>query len=359
MEVSMSTETLGIQYKRIEPALVCFRRFNLKDRAEIRVVIQELASIIPGPIIDGPPYSILQYFSSFPEGYEAEIGFPVKRPFEHDQIHCKTAREMEVLAIRHGGPPETLRDTKLKLHQFAADHALISDEFTRETYPEWENPQGVIEAQFVIHNWNARFASNLERVLEKEKCDQVMQGIEGIGLETTPADRFQWVKGAVERLEGLADEFQRYDVVSSCAHVYPPGQLEKLRKVFVEARTKLADPLEAVDAVLAFMASDPGWGEKGAYREGHMLYHAKNPADPEGYASAKTADEKRAAYCFCPVIRARLNEGMPATYCFCGSGWYRQQWETATGMPVQVQVLSSVLKGDDACRFAVRLADDI
>jgi len=266
---------------------------------------------------------------------------------------------MEVLAIRHTGPPETLRETKLKLQKFTSEHALISDEFTREVYPDWDKPGGAIEAQFVIHNWIGRFAGNLERVLGKEKCAQVMKGAENIDLDVTPAERFEWTKSAIERLDGLADDFQRYDVVSSCAHIFPPGQLEKLRQVFVEAYANLADPLKAADAVLAFMASDPGWGEKKAHREGHRIYHTKNPADPEGYASAKTAAEKRAAYCFCSIIRSRLEAGMPVTYCYCGAGWFRQQWETATGRPVRVEVISSVLKGDDDCSFIVHLPDEL
>jgi predicted hydrocarbon binding protein len=50
---------------------------------------------------------------------------------------------------------------------------------------------------------------------------------------------------------------------------------------------------------------------------------------------------------------------MPVTYCLCGAGWYRQQWEAATGKPVRVGVARSLLKGDDRCTFSVRLADDI
>ncbi|MBN2257079.1 MAG: hypothetical protein JW704_04560, partial [Anaerolineaceae bacterium] len=163
----------------------------------------------------------------------------------------------------------------------------------------------------------------------------------------------------ITRLEDLADKAERYDVVSSCAHVFPPGQLEKLRQAFQAARKKSTDPMAAVDAVLAFMAGDPGWGEKGAYREGSIIYHTKNPCDPEGYAKAATDAEKRAAACFCPVIRAKLDQGMPVTYCLCGAGWFRQQWEAATGKPVRVGVARSLLKGDDCCTFSVRLADDI
>jgi effector-binding domain-containing protein len=359
MEVSMSIGATGIQYQKIEPQLVCYRRFNLKERAEIAVAIRELAKVIPAELIAGAPYCILQYFSSYSEGFEAEVGFPIKTPFDHDQYKTKMSLPMEVLSIRHEGPAETLRETKLKLREFTTGHALISDEFTREVYPDWENADGAIEVQFVIHDWNGLFARNLERVLGKEKGDRVLLDVENIGLETMPAERFEWAKGAVERLDKLANEFERYDVVSACAHIFPPGQLEKLRRVYTEARDKLTDPLEAVDAVLAFMASDPGWGEKGAHREGRKLFHSKNPFDPEAYEQAKTAEEKRAAYCFCPIIRARLDEGMPVTYCYCGAGWYRQQWETATGKPVRVEVIRSVLKGDDLCSFVVHLADEL
>ena len=90
---------------------------------------------------------------------------------------------MEVLSILHAGPPDTLRETKLILQKYTGEHALISDEFTREVYPDWDKPGGAIEAQFVIHNWNARFARNLERVLGKENSNQIMQGVEAIGLE--------------------------------------------------------------------------------------------------------------------------------------------------------------------------------
>jgi len=51
---------------------------------------------------------------------------------------------------------------------------------------------------------------------------------------------------------------------------------------------------------------------------------------------------------------------MPLTYCYCGAGWFRQQWETATGRPVaMVEVVRSALKGDLVCEFATHLAEDL
>ena len=69
---------LGISHKRIEPHLVAFFTFNLKDRKEILAAIQELVNEIPTELIAGDPYCQIQYISSYPEGYEAEVGFPVK-----------------------------------------------------------------------------------------------------------------------------------------------------------------------------------------------------------------------------------------------------------------------------------------
>jgi hypothetical protein len=355
----MVMRDLGITYKRLGPQLVAFLRFNLKDREEILAAIQELINALPTELIAGNPYCQIQYFSSYPEGYETEVGFPITSDFKSGRIQSKTSLPMEVLSMQHQGPQDTLRETKLILNRFTREHALISDEFTREVYPDWQNPLGEIEVQFVIHNWNSLLDSHLERVLGREKRARVLEGKSSINLESGADERFTWAKDAIVRLEGLADKAQRYDVVSSCAHVFPPGQLEKLRKVFQDTREKTGQPLEAVDAVLAFMVTDPGWGEKGAYREGSIIYHTKNPCDPEGHTKAVTDAEKRAAYCFCPVIRTKLEQGMPVTYCLCGAGWYRQQWEAATGKPVRVGVARSLLKGDDRCTFSVRLADDI
>jgi effector-binding domain-containing protein len=355
----MSMKDLGISHKQVEARRVAYIRFNLKERTDIQTKLQELAQGVPAEAIDGAPYVHIQYFSSYTEGYEAEIGFPVKQAVEIGRVKSKLLPAMEVLSITHQGPPETLRGTKLKLHQFTSQHALISDEFACEVYPDWKNPQGPVEVQFVIHNWTEILARNLERVTGPDGPASVMGGVEALDMESSPAGRFEWAKAAMGRLDKLADEHQKYDAVSGCAHVYPLGQLDKLKAVYEEARRQSADPLEAVDAVSAFMDADPGWNERERYRVGHVIYHTKNPADPQGYAEAQTNAEKRAAYCFCPVIRARLDQGMPVTYCYCGSGWFRQQWEAATGKPVRVEVLQSVLKGDLVCQFAVHLPEDL
>jgi effector-binding domain-containing protein len=352
-------QELGIRHKQIESVLVAFMHFNLKERSEIHAGFKELAQAMPAGNIIGAPYCVIQFFSSFTEGFEVEVGFPVRQAIETDKIHSKPWPGLEVLSMIHTGPPGELRTTKVKLYEFTGEHGLISDEFTREVYPEWEDTSGPIEVQFVIHNWNAIFARNLERVLGKKKRDRVMESADQLSLESTPLERFEWAKGAMQCLDELADEDQKFDVVSSCSHIYPPLQLDKLREVYQNARLSSTDPFEAVDEVIAFMRSDPGWGEKDMVRQGNVIYHTKNPADPQAYKIAQTPEEKRAAYCFCPIIRIHLDRGISDTYCYCGSGWYRQQWQAATGMPVTVKVVQSVVRGDEVCQFAAQLSKDL
>lgn len=67
---------------------------------------------------------------------------------------------------------------------------------------------------------------------------------------------------------------------------------------------------------------------------------------------------KRKHCCHCPLVRNHLGEGISPTFCYCGSGWYRQQWEGILGKPVKVEILKSLLKGDDICQFAIHLPLD-
>jgi len=355
----MSLDELGIQHKQVAATLVAYIRFHLKERWEVLRVLRELTRLIPAETRAGPPYLLMQSFSSYTEGREAELGFPVTREVESGRVRSKPAPALEVLALAHHGPPESLRETRLKLHDFARQHALISDEFTREVYPAWPDPQGPVEVQFVIHNWNALLARSLGQVLGAAGQETVMQGAEALGLESGPAERFEWARGAMQRLDSLAGEGQKFEVVSRCAHFFPPGLLDRLRQVYAGTRARASDPLEAVDAVLAFMETDPAWNETEHERRGRVVFQTKKPADPEAHAAAQTDAERRAAACFCPIIRARLDQGMPVTYCYCGAGWFRQQWEAATGKPVTVEVVQSLLKGDLVCQFATHLAEEL
>ena len=355
----MSWQSLGIQHKQVSETLAATMRIALADREDLPGILAALAERIPSGSIAGPPFSIIRFVTSVTDGFDAEIGFPVRRAFEAETLQTRTFPPLDVLSLVHTGPLEGLGATYRTLFGSTADQGLISDEFVREVYPDWELADwSRVEVQFVLHDWDTLFAGNMDRVLGREARRRVMQGVDEPGTGSTLDERFRWAKEMVERLDRLAGEGQVYDVLSSCAHIFPQEQIEKLRAVYVDALSETSDPLKAVDAVIAFMDQDPGWGEA-PLREGRVILATKAPRDAEAYENAESAAEKRRAYCFCPIVRNRLERDMPAAFCYCGAGWYRQQWEGAMGRTVRIDILKSILRGDSECQFAIRLPDDL
>jgi effector-binding domain-containing protein len=348
-----------IKHKKIKDTRVATARLNLKDRDELYAALGDVKRHIPEEHIAGPGFCIFQFITSVKQGFDAEVGFPVTRAVEAGEVKTRMIPGMQVLSLIHKGPADDLGGSYKALYGYAAELGLISDEFCLEVYPDLSaEGRSEIEIQFVIHKWDELLATNVDRVLGEEAARQVMQGEGTLTVMSPVEERFRWVKGAVRRLEGLADKQERYDILSSCAHVFPESQLDKLRVVYEETKARTGNGLEAVDAVITFMDEDPGWGVR-PRREGNAIYSTKKPRDPEGYEKAESELERRKAYCYCPLVREHLEEGMPVTFCYCGAGWFRQQWEAAIGEPVTVEILSSVLKGDDVCEFAIRLPDAV
>jgi effector-binding domain-containing protein len=353
------TRNITIEHKHTNEILVAMRRLVVKQRDDLQLALQELSKQIPQGNICGPAFALFWYVTSVKEGFEVEVGFPIFQPFVNGDLHSRMLPPLETLSLVHTGPFDELRNTVVKLYEFAGEHAIISDEFRREVYWDADNPKGKqIEVQFIIHNWNERLARNLERVLGGDGTRTVMQGCEDLNIHSSPDERFEWTKDAMARLDVIASAAQKYDIVSSCAHVFPQAQIDKLAAIFNQATRAGKTGLQAVDAMIDFMEQDPGWGER-PRREGRVIYSSKNPRDPEGYAKATNPLEKRRAYCFCPLLRNHMDQGMPLTFCNCGAGWYRQQWEGATGKPVRIEIVQSVSRGDDVCEFAIHLASDL
>jgi len=289
---------MGIEHKQLGEALVATVRANPQNRDELRAILDELRQHIPEESIAGPPFCVFQFVTSIKDGFDVEVGFPVSQPVEAGEIRTRAFPALEVLSLTHKGPPAELGETYRTLYGRAAAHGLISDEFAREVYPADDE----VEVQFVLHDWNGLLARNLDRVLGKETRCRVMHGVDALTIDSTVDERFQWLKGVMERLDEWAGEDARYDAVSSCAHVFPRGQIAKLTTVYQETRAATGDPWQAVDAVIEFMVADPSWADEPARREGHVIYSSKSPRDPQGHASATDEMERRTAYCFCPLI---------------------------------------------------------
>lgn len=353
----MSPDESLIERKIVPSTMVVGSRKTFKGRDEIRPALVELAGSIPADARAGPPICVFQYITDVEGAYDVDVLFPVSRPLDVPGLFYRVEPELEVLARVHQGPREGLRDVYRELYGAAAAHAIISDEFGREVYPDWEAPgASTVEIQFVVHRWDELLARQLERVMGAETARELLANRPSPGFAATADERFAWVKRVVGMLESRADDDRIHEILTPCAHVFPERHIERLRTVYTEAMEQTNDRSRAVDVILAYRATNRPWGES-SKREGSVVITTKRPRDPDAYEKAVTPEERGRAYCFCPIIRDRLGEGMPAKFCYCGAGWERRQWAGTIGEPVRVRVLHSVLCGDDVCSFATEIPE--
>ncbi len=167
----MSLSEIGIEYKKIPETLAATMRVNLKNRADLPALVSDFVRQIPRANVAGAPFGIFQFVTSITDGMDAEIGFPVNRHFETGAIKTRVLPPLQVFSLIHRGPAEELRATFRKLYGATAELGLISDEFAREVYLDWEQPSwNMIEAQFVLHDWNQLFGAHLSRVYSARKA---------------------------------------------------------------------------------------------------------------------------------------------------------------------------------------------
>ena len=101
-----------------------------------------------------------------------------------------------------------------------------------------------------------------------------------------------------------------------------------------------------------------GWGAAGV-KDGDTIIATKIPKSGYLLEYMRETDpaKKRQLYCHCPRIREVLatSEAISPTYCYCGAGLYKGIWEEIVQQPVEVEVLESVLQGNEVCRIAIYL----
>ena len=101
-----------------------------------------------------------------------------------------------------------------------------------------------------------------------------------------------------------------------------------------------------------------GWGTAGI-KKGNTILATKIPKSGYllEYISETDPERKRQHYCHCPRVREILktSKTISPTYCYCGAGFYKGIWEEILQKPVEVEVLETVLQGDEVCRISITL----
>ena len=222
--------------------------------------------------------------------------------------------------------------------------------------------------------WLAKFSSCLDEFVGEEIRKEVMKGFRALSSRSSGSDVIDWTKGAMERLDSLVDEEGRKKVMTGCACQYPKSDLQEIRKKYQATKninlvhqmlqeqfeSFLRDTLELNEELIEEVVSR-GWGSAGI-RRGDTIIATKIPKSGYlvEYMQETDPEKKRRYYCHCPRVREiiRTPKAISVTYCYCGAGFYKGIWEEILQKPVEVEVLESVLKGDEVCKIAVYLLSD-
>lgn len=219
-------------------------------------------------------------------------------------------------------------------------------------------------------NWRDRFAENIEARAGKKTCEQIMAGNEASSVRSDRSHVIAWTVNAIQRLDHLLDTTTCIDIMTGCACQYPKDELQDIKNVYEEtgdiraAHQMLQEKfivflrrtVDLTDEVITDIIGR-GWGLAGVM-EGDAIIATKIPKSGfiKEYLKESDPVKKRALYCHCPRMRTILETPgivLSATYCYCGAGFYKGIWEEITGQRIKIELLKSVMQGDDVCQFKV------
>lgn len=91
---------------------------------------------------------------------------------------------------------------------------------------------------------------------------------------------------------------------------------------------------------------------------GNTITAVKVPKEFHKYFESDDERLKPYFYCHCPRIRESLKSNekqVDENYCYCGAGFYKDIWEFILQRSVEVEIIESILKGNQFCKIQIRL----
>ena len=186
-----------------------------------------------------------------------------------------------------------------------------------------------------------KLVEKLIEILGKSKCEAFLaNGLRDKYTESYKAPRERYLKSK------NIDEFlklQKEEFIKNLTKHMEEGSLFFTQEITPE--------------VIEYIQSQKGMTEAGI-REGDRVFMAKIPYDTKNYLLETDTKKKKYHYCHCPWVReALLKEEKPVDpiWCNCSGGYYKNFWEAVLDQPVTIELLESVIQGDEVCKFALHL----
>jgi len=189
-----------------------------------------------------------------------------------------------------------------------------------------------------------RFVKSLVRELGAERAERVLTwNVHGIPVSAFAAEREKLA--ALGSVDAWLRDYHERQVVTLARHA-ADGTLWFEQKI--------------TPAVVEYVRQHPE--VQGGVRDGDSIYVTKIPYDPDRYLKTTDPLEKRRLACHCPLAASSITgrgAQVPAAWCACSAGYTKFLFDVAFGQETKAKVVSSVLAGDDVCRFAIVIPESV
>jgi hypothetical protein len=219
----------------------------------------------------------------------------------------------------------------------------------------------------------------LAELVGEEVRDEVFAGLEAPPIGAPPARNNEFMRDLTERLFDRIDPTTASTALTSGLHYVPKEAFADERERYLAApdidwfmedeHRRYVEYLAGLrsdgslyytqpitDDVIAWVRETPTCG--GGVRDGDVVRTTKIPYQADLYLHETDPVRRRYFYCHCLWARDSIlhpGTGPSARFCECSAGFEKQYWDAVFDQPVQVDVVRSVLQGDDVCEFAVHL----
>ncbi|MFX1252873.1 MAG: DUF6144 family protein [Promethearchaeota archaeon] len=237
----------------------------------------------------------------------------------------------------------------------------------------------VIDGREVMVN----FSNRLIEEFGEDFRNKIFEGIEIPPLGLHPKEKPKITKQLIERFEqavdldtcvkflgkGLRDpytEARKPDRAKFLEAENIDDFLEKKHAEFIANLKKYKNDgtlfftQEIDDQVIEYIKNDQMIST--GVRKGNKVIITKIPYMTKQYLNETDDTLKRYYYCHCPWAREAIkdtNNLVSPVFCNCSAGYFKQYWDIVLERDTHVEVLESVIQGDDICKFVLHLPEDI
>ena len=237
----------------------------------------------------------------------------------------------------------------------------------------------LVERENIIRN----LRTHIEAVIGNEESSSLFNAIDVPPSGSPPDTAVPFTRSLVEKLQARFPGEMVAKALCGNAHGIPAGAFAKERAYFLQASsldTYLKDSHQRSVADLdEHYRSGKVWFEQeisaetvayvrenrevlgGILKDG-IIYWTKIPFKPAAWLKEKDPQKKRYLACHCPMAREALaapDGRFPRVWCNCTAGYIKQRFNAVFDTETHVELLESVLSGDDRCRFAIHVPEGI